>query len=124
MNNLHQLPGYHSDPAFVSMDQELSLIDSTTVTGWIEEGKALLIDVREPQEYEDSRIPGSFLVPMSRFDTKSFPPAVGFKTVLICQRGLRAIAISERLNEASFQDVYILEGGIDAWEDAGFEVEE
>lgn len=105
-------------------DQKVERVDSSTLSGWIDSGGVFLVDVREPQEFEDSRISGTFLVPMSRFDTATFPRVSGLKTVLICQSGRRAHALGDRLADSGFDDVYFLDGGISAWLDAGFETED
>jgi len=53
-------------------DRQVDRIDSITLNNWIQSSAAFLIDVREAHNFEESRIPGSFLVPMSRFEAATF----------------------------------------------------
>jgi sulfur-carrier protein adenylyltransferase/sulfurtransferase len=74
-----------------------------------------LIDVREPYEYEIARIDGSRLVPLGELETHlSELPRIG-ALVLQCHSGGRSEHATRLLQEAGFENVYNLEGGIDAW---------
>jgi adenylyltransferase/sulfurtransferase len=75
----------------------------------------VLIDVREPYEYEIARIEGSRLIPLGELEAHiSELPRTG---VLVCQchSGTRSEHAARLLQEAGFESVYNLEGGIDAW---------
>jgi molybdopterin/thiamine biosynthesis adenylyltransferase/rhodanese-related sulfurtransferase len=75
----------------------------------------VLIDVREPFEYEIARIDGSRLIPLGELESHvSELPRTG---VLVCQchSGGRSEHAARLLREAGFENVYNLEGGIDAW---------
>lgn len=82
----------------------------------MDEGEALtLIDVREPYEYEIARIAGSRLIPLGELETHvSELPRTG-TLVLQCHSGVRSEHAARLLREAGFDNVYNLEGGIDAW---------
>jgi adenylyltransferase/sulfurtransferase len=74
-----------------------------------------LIGVREPYEYEIARIDGSRLVPLGELETHlSELPRIG-ALVLQCHSGGRSEHATRLLQEAGFENVYNLEGGIDAW---------
>ena len=49
-------------------------LDPAEVARQLEDGKVLLIDVREPAEYAAERIPGALLYPLSTFDASKLPP--------------------------------------------------
>ncbi len=117
---------HHPTPAPLrrGFDQKVERVSSLTLSQWIQNGSVFLVDVRETHDFENSRIPGAFLVPMSRFDSATFPRVSGLKTVLVCQSGQRAHALGDRLADTGFDDVYFLDGGINSWLDAGFETEE
>lgn len=75
----------------------------------------LLVDVREPYEYEIARIEGSRLIPLGELETHvSDLPRTG-TLVLQCHSGGRSEHATRLLQEAGFENVYNLEGGIDAW---------
>ena len=74
-----------------------------------------LIDVREPYEYEIARIDGSRLIPLGELETHvSELPRTG-ALVLQCHSGGRSEHATRLLQEAGFENVLNLEGGIDAW---------
>lgn len=77
--------------------------------------KPLLLDVREPWEYETCHIEGSRLVPMSQVAEASeeFDPEQ--EIVVICHHGTRSEEIALFLEQIGFGKVANLEGGVDAW---------
>lgn len=76
----------------------------------------LLLDVREPWEYQVCRIAGSLLIPMGQI-----PEAAQHRldphreTVVICHHGIRSMQVAAYLERAGFQRVINLHGGVDAW---------
>lgn len=101
-----------------------SVIDAATLRAWLDNESVLLVDVREPHEFERERIAGAFLVSMSRFDANTFPRVPGLKTVLVSEHSARSLALAERLSDAGFEDIHALGGGLAAWREAGFELDE
>lgn len=75
----------------------------------------LLIDVREPAEYELARVEGARLLPLSRFNewAQSLDPSV--ETVVMCHHGIRSAQVCAYLAQQGFENVCNLEGGIDLW---------
>jgi len=77
----------------------------------------LLIDVRESNEFEIARIPGSVLMPLGHFidgsALKNLP--IDKEIVLHCHLGVRSAAALSILKNAGFLDVTHVEGGIHAW---------
>ncbi len=77
----------------------------------------MLVDVREPYEYEINRIPGSVLVPRAEFRAGralELLPASS-PIVLHCKSGQRSAEVLAELHAAGRRDAMHLEGGIDAW---------
>ncbi|MEW5878987.1 MAG: rhodanese-like domain-containing protein [Pseudomonadota bacterium] len=77
--------------------------------------KPLLLDVREPWEFEICRIEGSRLIPM-----RALPVRVGEldrdrPIVCVCHHGNRSAHVTRFLMHQGFADVYNLTGGVDAW---------
>jgi rhodanese-related sulfurtransferase len=97
--------------------------DPATVRQWLDDGEALLVDVREPDEYAMERIPGSLLLPKSLLDAAAFPRVPGMKVVLVCYLGRRSITVGEQLLAAGYTQAISLKGGILAWSAAGFQTE-
>ena len=75
----------------------------------------MLIDVREPYEYEIARIDGSRLIPLGELETHLSELTRTGVLVCHCHSGARSEHAARLLQEAGFENVYNLEGGIDAW---------
>lgn len=89
----------------------------------LESGKRLaLIDVRTPVEHDEMRIRGARLMPVDELDAGQATALVASHDggVLICQSGKRAERAKEKLSAAGCENVTILEGGVAAWQAAGF----
>jgi rhodanese-related sulfurtransferase len=65
------------------------------VAAGLEAGSTLLIDVREPNETAAERIPGSVLLPLSRFDPDDIPDPQGRAVVFACAAGIRSLRAAE-----------------------------
>ena len=87
------------------------------------EDRFVLVDVREPVEFEIARIPGSVLVPVGGINDGTLLGRIpqGVPLILHCKAGVRSGQALEALAAAGYEDVLHLEGGIDAWK-VGFPV--
>lgn len=104
-------------------DFQVVEVEAATVHQWLEDGEAVLVDVRETSEYEQEHIPGSLLVPLSVFDPERFPHITGKKLVVHCAVGKRSAAAGKQLLQAGHTQVHNLYGGILAWKEAGLATE-
>jgi rhodanese-related sulfurtransferase len=77
------------------------------------------IDVREPAEFNSEKISGAMLFPLSQLHQKLDSLDKNRPLVIVCRTGNRAKRAAEELTKLGFQDVRILEGGIQAWKAAG-----
>ena len=102
----------------------LERIDATTAHDWIKSGKAVLIDVREPDEWIKEHVPEAHLVPLSGFNPDDFPKDHDKVAVFHCRSGGRTEAAAPQILQTGFRKVYQLEGGIQAWREAGLAVNE
>lgn len=75
----------------------------------------MLLDVREPWEFDLARIEGSELIPMSQLGTRFTELDPGAETVVICHHGNRSLYVARGLQHAGFEKVLNLEGGLDAY---------
>lgn len=77
-----------------------------------------LIDVREPHEYEISRIPHAQLIPLGEIVNRICEIEKGKTTVVQCKGGVRSAKAIQYLKDAGFEGRLInLKGGIGAWSD-------
>ncbi len=88
----------------------------------IDAGKALIVDVREPDEHAREHIAGSRLEPLSHFDPGRIPADSAQTVVLHCKGGMRSTEAAARLLAAGRTGVTHLKGGLDAWKAAGMPV--
>jgi molybdopterin/thiamine biosynthesis adenylyltransferase/rhodanese-related sulfurtransferase len=82
----------------------------------------LLVDIREPSEWETGRIPGAVHIPMGELPEK-IEPYREQSLVLYCARGNRSLHAAQALSQVGYSQVVSLAGGITAWERAGLAVD-
>jgi rhodanese-related sulfurtransferase len=75
----------------------------------------VLLDVREPWEFELARIEGSTLIPMYRLEERFTELDPGSETVVICHHGNRSAYVTQALQRVGFKNVLNLQGGLDAY---------
>jgi rhodanese-related sulfurtransferase len=81
---------------------------------------ALLVDVREVNEYAGENIPGARNEPLSRIGRT---PITGAPAIVFhCKSGARTRMNAHALADCTDAEVYILDGGIEAWKAEGFPV--
>lgn len=100
-------------------------IDASTLAQWLKSGEAVVIDVRENDEFSGGHIEGAVSLPLSvfpqKFDRSRYP--ADKKVVLQCQGGVRsmkACQIAQGLAEK--EHVLNLSGGLNAWRSAGLPI--
>jgi len=102
----------------------IKTVDAKTAKEWLNKNEAIIVDVREPREYAAIHIAGAKLIPVGIINNDQLPELNNKKLIIHCQIGRRGGAACEKLLISNPNlDVYNLEGGITAWEKAGFEVE-
>lgn len=77
--------------------------------------RPVLLDVREPWEFQICRIEGSVHVPMSAVPAGTDRLDAGAETVMICHHGSRSFQAGLFLERSGFSKVFNLSGGLDAW---------
>jgi rhodanese-related sulfurtransferase len=91
------------------------------LTQLINRENALVVDLSSINDFEKAHIPGSKHVAMSQFDpetNKDLSKAKELPVVAVCKDGRTSDKAAARLVKAGFQRVYILGGGIYAWQQA------
>ena len=77
--------------------------------------KVVLLDVRDPWEFEICRLSGSVNIPMNEITQRAHELEQEARTVVICHFGMRSLEVSAYLESSGFKNVSNLEGGLDAW---------
>jgi rhodanese-related sulfurtransferase len=94
---------------------KVSLLQATQL---INQGKSLILDVREPAQFAAGHLAGARNIPL-----KELPNRVGeldkFKAksvITVCQTGMQSAKAALQLKKAGFNEVFSLDGGVAAWQ--------
>lgn len=99
------------------MQPHLKELTPTEVHEALLENRIVLVDVREPHEYEAERIHGALLFPLSTFDPMALP--VGDRPIVLqCGSGKRSAMAVAKCIAAGVPVTTHLKGGIQAWKHA------
>ena len=82
-----------------------------------------VLDVREQYEYDEKHIPGVTLLPMSEIQNRLDEVPKDKEVIVTCRTGNRSGQVTQFLSQNGFDNVHNMQGGIVAWEEAGFPVE-
>ena len=99
-------------------------IDVQTTASIQDRDDVILIDVREQSEYDAGHIPGITLVPMSEIQNRLDEIPTDKEVVVTCRSGNRSSQVTDFLRKNGFDNVHNMQGGIIAWEQAGYPVEQ
>jgi rhodanese-related sulfurtransferase len=80
------------------------------------EAKPLIVDVREPSEFEAGHIDGALLAPLGNVEEKLAAVEKGREIVLVCRSGNRSGKAYRRLEARGYTNLTNLEGGMVAWQ--------
>ncbi len=104
----------------ISANGQIQTVNAETLKQLIDQNLVQLIDVREPSEFAGEHIAGATLLPLSSFDANKVPRQTSPQVVLYCQSSNRSGQAAKKLLEAGFDKVVHLEGGLNAWKQAGY----
>ena len=85
---------------------------------WLQDesrAKPVLLDVREPWEFQTCHIPGAVAMPMQTVPARQEELDPDAPIVCICHHGMRSMQVAAFLERAGFTQVVNLTGGVHAW---------
>ena len=90
------------------------------LTGLINRDNALVVDLSSTNDFQKGHIAGSKSVQPSQFDpeNKMLAAAKALPVVVTCRTGQASASAAKRLKKAGFEQVYWLDGGVQAWQQA------
>jgi len=106
------------------MTAVLTPLAPADVADRIKRGKAVLVDIRDADEYARRHIAGALSRPLSDFETAHLRLEPDRDVIFTCRTGMRTEANCHRLNAAVDGKAFVLDGGLDAWAAAGLPVAE
>ncbi|HEY7976189.1 MAG TPA: rhodanese-like domain-containing protein [Ktedonobacterales bacterium] len=86
-------------------------------------GSALLVDVREPWEYEEVHVSGARLIPLGEFTRRYGELPHDQDLLIICHSGYRSGQATNFLQRHGYPRASNVVGGMEEWEEAGLPVE-
>ena len=100
-------------------------IGTLNVTQLINRENAVLLDVREPKEFEGGKLPNAIHIPLSQLPGRigELAKMTSRPIVVYCERGQRSRAAVATLAKQGFANIYQLQGGLKSWKDAGLPVD-
>jgi rhodanese-related sulfurtransferase len=85
-------------------------------------GRAILVDIREADEFARSHIIGAQSQPLSTWEKAHLSVNPDADVIFTCRSGMRTAGACDRLAARVSGDAFVLEGGLDAWAKAGLPV--
>lgn len=83
----------------------------------------VMVDVRTADEYAEGHIPGATLIPVQELAARVNEVSNNRQVYVYCRSGVRSARASKILAEAGFTHIENIEGGIMAWQTAGYPIE-
>jgi molybdopterin/thiamine biosynthesis adenylyltransferase/rhodanese-related sulfurtransferase len=104
--------------------QQVEEIEPFEAAQEIEAGEVVLIDTREPHEFQEARIEGGKLVPPGLLgeEIARAAPDKSARTILYCRSGNRSYKAAEQMQALGYKNVASMAGGILAWQEQGLPV--
>jgi adenylyltransferase/sulfurtransferase len=116
-----QFCGIHpaaAETSTVTASNPATEITSVELKQRLDRGDALtLVDVREPNEYQINRIPGTVLIPLGEIPRRYAELDQDAEVVVHCKMGARSAKAADFLRSVGFKRVLNLKGGILDWID-------
>lgn len=97
--------------------QGISHIDSDELYSILQDdhNTSLIIDIREPHEYEQAHIPGIPLIPMGNIPLYVDVLDKNKEYIFICRSGQRSFEVAHYLSQHGFSQVHNFDGGMLSW---------
>jgi molybdopterin/thiamine biosynthesis adenylyltransferase/rhodanese-related sulfurtransferase len=111
-------------PTGAQTKQQIEEIEPFEAAAEIESGDVVLIDTREPHEFQEARLESGKLVPPGLLgdEIAAAAPDKSARTILYCRSGNRSYKAAEQMQALGYEDVASMAGGILAWQEQGFPV--
>lgn len=83
---------------------------------------AVLVDIREPEEFARRHVAGALSRPLSTFETAHLRIEPDRQVIFTCKTGMRTGGACDRLAAAVDGPAFVLDGGLDSWATAGLPI--
>ena len=107
----------------VAHDVEVPSIEAVEAAAWLRERQTCVLDVRDPWEYAEGRIPGALSVPQSDLALRLAEVPKDRDVLVVCATGNRSLRSAGFLKAVGHTRITNLNGGTNGWIEAGNPVE-
>ena len=97
-------------------------VDTLGATRLINDTQALIVDVRASGEFDAGHLPGARNIPLAELDGRVAELPQGRPVIVCCNSGMSSAKAAAALRKAGRQEVFNLDGGLNAWRQAGLPV--
>jgi phage shock protein E len=96
-------------------------IDAETAARAISTGAAVVVDVREPDEFRQGHLPGAVNIPrgVAEMGVPQAVPDHTARIIVYCAGGNRSALVADNLRQMGYESVESLAGGIQGWVRSG-----
>src|SRR6201982_3373280 len=96
-------------------------VDTASAAADLDRPGTVVLDVREPDEYEQGAIPGAIHIPRGHLESQieaKIPDRAG-TLIVHCASGFRSAFAAKTLQDLGYEDVASMAGGFNRWKDEG-----
>ena len=99
-------------------DSKLTLVQATQL---INRDKATILDVRTKDEFVQGHMPGAKNIPLVDFSQRAgeLTKLQSQSVIVVCNSGMQSLKARSQLKKLGINEVYVLEGGLSAWQSQG-----
>jgi len=97
-------------------------LDTLGATRMINDTQAIVLDVRASGEFEAGHLPNARNIPLAELDQRSGELAAGRPVIVCCNTGMTSAKGAAALRKSGRQEVFNLDGGLNAWRQAGLPI--
>jgi rhodanese-related sulfurtransferase len=100
---------------------EVESVSSDAAAEMFAQRQAVIVDVREQQEWDEARIEGAIHLPLGQLSSRlqELEPYRNTTLIVQCRSGRRSAEAIHIIKAAGFDQLYNLEGGIQSWVESG-----
>lgn len=104
------------------MTAVLHKLSPAEVQARLSAGRAVLVDIREADEFARAHVPGARSQPLSAWEQAHLTVDPDADVIFTCRTGMRTAGACDRLAARVSGEAFVLDGGLDAWTKAGLPV--
>lgn len=113
---LLQSGGHDAQNTTGALPSEISVAQAVAMRN---EG-AFILDVRQPEEWQEYHVPGSTLIPLGELEARVNEIPADQEIVVVCRSGNRSTTGRDILRQAGFEQVTSMAGGLIDWRANGY----